>query len=547
MAQRVIRKIKSAAIEQESDGLPVKKWKLLVVDDDPDIHQATKLAMYRFEFDQQPLEMVHAYSGREARRILADSKDIAVALVDVVMESDMAGLDLVRWIREVQCNPMIRLIIRTGQPGYAPEQFVINNYDIDDYKEKTELTRQKLYTSVRTAIKSYRDLLVIHNTKKGLEFILESSPLFFRLQSLENFFQGVLTQVVSLCHLGENGCMVADAGPGESVGAFIVIPDDHQMRFQCGIGKYADLQQIPETIRQRCLSMDPNDSSEWSQERSICLPMRLQNEQIGRIFIESSSLLSDEDRHLLQVMANQCAAAYDNSRLYLKLETLHHDLHQSYNHAIFMLATASEIKDIDTGNHLQRIRHFSEALAAQLNMKPEQIHLLGQASLLHDLGKLGIPDRIIRKPGRLTAEEFAVIQTHPGLAVKIIGHDVKFELARKIAYCHHEKWNGTGYPQGLKGEQIPFEARIVAVADVFDALISMRSYKEARPLSEAIEVIRAGQGTHFDPTVAHAMVELYERGVLSEIFSRFSARPEAVVRIEGCAQCRRGESSPEGF
>ncbi|MBF0438997.1 MAG: HD-GYP domain-containing protein, partial [Magnetococcales bacterium] len=167
------------------------------------------------------------------------------------------------------------------------------------------------------------------------------------------------------------------------------------------------------------------------------------------------------------------------------------------------------------------IRHFSEAVAHRLGQTEREIQELGQASLLHDLGKLGIPDAIIRKPGKLTAEEFNEIKTHPALALHILGDHPRYTLARQIAYSHHEKWDGNGYPQGLKGEEIPLSARIVAITDVFDALTSVRPYKTAWTLEATIDELKRCRGSHFDPQLIDVFIELYEQGILQGIISRF--------------------------
>ncbi|MDA8255985.1 MAG: hypothetical protein M0Z99_10185 [Betaproteobacteria bacterium] len=146
----------------------VMPWKLLVVDDEPDVRQLTALNLRGFEFAGRPLVLIDAGSAAEARQALHDQPDIALALIDVVMETDDAGLKLVAFIRQELGNAMVRLVIRTGQPGMAPERYVIDNFDIDDYKDKTELTAQKLYTTVRSALKSYRDLETIEINRNGL-------------------------------------------------------------------------------------------------------------------------------------------------------------------------------------------------------------------------------------------------------------------------------------------------------------------------------------------------------------------------------------------
>ncbi|MBF0120040.1 MAG: hypothetical protein HQK79_14490 [Desulfobacterales bacterium] len=145
-------------------------WKILIVDDEQDVHDVTKLSIKNLFFDGKKIQLLHAFSAKEANQILQQESNIAVALIDVVMETDHAGLELVKSIREKLNNHYIRLIIRTGQPGVAPEKYVIDEYDIDDYKEKTDLISQKLYTTIRCAIKGYRD---INELQKANEFINE--------------------------------------------------------------------------------------------------------------------------------------------------------------------------------------------------------------------------------------------------------------------------------------------------------------------------------------------------------------------------------------
>lgn len=147
-------------------------WKILIVDDEPDIHKVTRMTLVNFEFDGHGLEFLSAYSAQQAKDILLKENDIAVALIDVVMESEHAGLDLVKYIRDDLDNELIRLILRTGQPGQAPESKVISEYEINDYKEKTELTSQKLYSSIYASLRSYRDLIALKNSRSGLENVI---------------------------------------------------------------------------------------------------------------------------------------------------------------------------------------------------------------------------------------------------------------------------------------------------------------------------------------------------------------------------------------
>lgn len=190
---------------------------------------------------------------------------------------------------------------------------------------------------------------------------------------------------------------------------------------------------------------------------------------------------------------------------------------------VLTMASLAETRDNDTGNHLRRTQHYVECLARELRKQPryaatlddQTISLLFKSAPLHDIGKIGIPDAILLKPGRLSADEFEVMKTHTTIGFEAIdraeasvGHPLPFlRYAKEIALSHQEKWDGSGYPQGLAGEAIPLSARLMALADVYDALISKRVYKPAMASEQAEAIVLAGRGTHFDP----AVVDAFER------------------------------------
>jgi putative two-component system response regulator len=187
----------------------------------------------------------------------------------------------------------------------------------------------------------------------------------------------------------------------------------------------------------------------------------------------------------------------------------------------------AEARDVDTANHVRRVQHYVRALAWKLSSHPRfrdyltvpTISMLFKSTPLHDIGKAGIPDRILLKRGRLTPEEFEVMKTHTTLGRDAIAHaeaalgvDVPFfTMAKEIAYSHQEKWDGTGYPQGLAGDRIPISARLMSVADVYDALISRRVYKEPMPHADAVKVIQGASGQHFDPDVVEAFMQIHQQ------------------------------------
>jgi putative two-component system response regulator len=193
---------------------------------------------------------------------------------------------------------------------------------------------------------------------------------------------------------------------------------------------------------------------------------------------------------------------------------------------ILAMASLAETRDNETGNHIRRTQHYVRALALELRKLPKfaaslddaTVELLFKSAPLHDIGKVGIPDAILLKPGKLTPEEFEVMKTHTTLgrdaivaAETLLDEPVSFlEYAREIAYFHQEKWDGSGYPAGLAGERIPLSARLMAVADVYDALISRRVYKPPFAHDKAVEIIREGRGKHFDPEVVDAFLAIHE-------------------------------------
>ena len=223
--------------------------------------------------------------------------------------------------------------------------------------------------------------------------------------------------------------------------------------------------------------------------------------------MENTHFLSDGDRHLIQVLVNQCSAALENLKLHFELKEANRD-------SLYMLAVAAEFKDKVTGDHIRRIAEYTRLLALETGVPEDEVHNLAQSSMLHDIGKLGIPDAILQKKGDLTEQELEIMRDHTTLGFRILEKHHGFRLAREIALNHHERWDGKGYPSGLKGEEIPLAARIVSVADVYDALLHERPYKEAWTPERCLATLQENAGTQFDPTVVAAFVRLAERGAV---------------------------------
>src|SRR5258707_11587792 len=205
---RVIEDDEAAAVDEAR-----QIWKIAVIDDDAAVHEGTRFALYDYSLHGQGIEIISAYSAAEGRELMRTVPDVAVILLDVVMETDDAGLDLVDYIRTQLKNEAVRIILRTGQPGQAPERQVIVDYDINDYKAKTELTADKLFTSLTAALRSYQQLQRMEETRRGLEMIIEGASTLYDFKSMQRLAEGVLTQIASLLNVECGGILVLrDAG-----------------------------------------------------------------------------------------------------------------------------------------------------------------------------------------------------------------------------------------------------------------------------------------------------------------------------------------------
>ncbi|WP_427365533.1 HD domain-containing phosphohydrolase [Candidatus Caldatribacterium saccharofermentans] len=212
--------------------------------------------------------------------------------------------------------------------------------------------------------------------------------------------------------------------------------------------------------------------------------------------------------NFLEILGGQISIAIDNAELFYNLEHSNIELVQAYDATLEGWAYALELRDRETEGHSRRVTELTVRIAREMGIKDEKIVHIRRGALLHDIGKLGIPDEILLKPGKLTEEEWEIMKKHPVYAYEMLSKIAYLRPALDIPYCHHEKWDGSGYPRGLKGEEIPLPARIFAVVDVFDALTSDRPYRKAWSREEAIAYIKERSGKDFDPAVVEVFLEV---------------------------------------
>lgn len=220
---------------------------------------------------------------------------------------------------------------------------------------------------------------------------------------------------------------------------------------------------------------------------------------------------SEKEKRSELELANRQLEKYadDLNKTILNLKTAHEELRHAYLETMHRLVLAAEYKDEDTGRHIIRMSRYSALVAEKLGLPTEEVKTILYAAPMHDVGKIGIPDKILLKPGKLTNEEFEIVKTHATIGAEILANSNSeiIQAAQQIAISHHEKWNGKGYPRGLMGNEIPLVGRIVSIADVFDALIHRRPYKDPIPVEQACHIIKREKGEHFDPDVVDVFFE----------------------------------------
>lgn len=266
---------------------------------------------------------------------------------------------------------------------------------------------------------------------------------------------------------------------------------------------------------------DASADERFSEGRSViqqnirsvmCVPLRTTDDVLGALYVDSLSgagRFNEGDLELLSAIGNQAGVALHRVRLMGELERLLLD-------TIRAIAATIDAKDGYTHRHSERVAMMARRLGRELGLTEEELETVELSGLLHDVGKIAVPDAILNKPGRLTPEEFEQMKTHPGHGARILGNIQAPSILAVLPGVkhHHEKWDGSGYPDSLKGEEIPMLGRLLGVADVFDALTSARSYRPAMPVATAVDIIHQDAGTHFEPSLSELVVRLHAQGDL---------------------------------
>ncbi len=359
------------------------RWKIAVIDDDPAVHDGTRFALSDFALHGQQLDILSASSAAEGRDLMARHPDIAAVLLDVIMETDNAGLDLVRFIRQTLRNETVRIILRTGQPGQAPERQVIVDYDINDYKAKTELTADKLFTTLTAALRSYQQLQRMVKTRRGLEIIIDAAAVLYGFKSAQRLAEGVLTQIGSLLNVDCGGILVLRESSEDNVSVL------------AGSGIYSRLigaARLEPEVRQAVDEAFRRRDHQFRPLRSV-LYVRTGSGRELVALLECRRELSDTDQALMQIFGSRISAAFDNVLLYEQIQEANAHLEERVRQR------TRELQQLNTRlsaqwTRLQRANAFKNEVLGTVahDLKNPLGVILGRAEMLGEMvGDSGVP------------------------------------------------------------------------------------------------------------------------------------------------------------
>src|SRR5262245_5029301 len=362
-----------------ADELAPAAWKVAVIDDDPAVHEGTRFALYDYSLHGQGIEIFSAYSAEEGRALMRERPEIAVILLDVVMETDNAGLALVDYIRTELKNETVRIILRTGQPGQAPERRVIVDYDINDYKAKTELTADKLFTALTAALRGYQQLQRMVETRRGLEMIIEGASTLYDFKSMQKLAEGVLTQIASLLNVDCAGILVLREG-GSPREKFSILAGSGCYRHFTGTAGALEPglhQAVQKAFERRAHEFHPKLS---------LLYIRTATAREVVVLLETVRALTATDKALVEVFCSRLSVAFDNVILYEQLHDANVRLEERVRERTRALTTANQRLSAQWSRLRQANEFKSEVLGTVAHdLKNPLGVILGRAEMLNEL------------------------------------------------------------------------------------------------------------------------------------------------------------------
>lgn len=484
-------------------------FSILTLDDDPIMTSTVQAYFQRSGY----LVDVENDPNRAIERIRMGHYDIL--LLDFLM-TPICGDQVVEQVR--QFNQDIFIILLTGHKSMVPPIKTIRALDIQGYYEKSDRFDQ-LELLVESCAKSIRQMRTIRSYKDGLSTIMDSLPRIYELQSMDRITDSILHSAVSLLPC-TSVILTLDAAYYQASAS----PEEPPRFLSRATGeRFAAMD--GEEVRRLLQALEGRSS--LVEGRRMVFPL-LDNGQrpMGVLAVELPEAPKYDQLQLMGIFTRQISSAICNAHLHALVREQNAQLDQAYTklkdgylEMVSAMRRVVDAKDIYTRGHSDRVSQYAAATAKQLGRDPHYCEQIRIAGLFHDVGKLSVPDEILLKTSRLTDQEYEVIKTHCRIGADILAHITQFHPILPAVLSHHERYDGKGYPDGLKGEEIPEMARIIAVADSFDAMTSDRQYRKSLGYRHAVEELERGKGTQFDPHIVDVFLESARESGLSRHFS----------------------------
>lgn len=454
---------------------------------------------------------------------LLSREPVDLVLTDLQM-GEVSGVDILRAARQYQADTAVILI--TGFPTVenavqvlkeGAYDYITKPFQLDELGKVVQraLEQQRLAREVV----SLRDTVSLYQISEDMSSSLELSELLEKIlgaavEEVQSEYGCILLlddrrerlRVGAMRGLPPWDCEAIERLAPRAVRAWIERHDPLRPPLRDGdrrAGRVLPCRSLPEGLDSPCpLWVSPDEDASC-----LCVPLRAKDQIIGVLHVSRSSRTrryGERDLKALAILAGNAARAIENARLYSSL-------YQDYHSFIEALAQAVDAKDSYSRKHSYRVAFYSQVIGYAFNLSVPDMENLEVASMLHDIGKIGIPDQILCKPSGLTREEFAEMQEHPKIGERILKPIESLKEVRRWIYQHHERFDGGGYPEGIRGDDIDFQARILIVAEVYDALVTQRAYKKAWPVATALDYLRDHSGSHFDPEVIGKFTDVLAR------------------------------------
>jgi putative nucleotidyltransferase with HDIG domain len=485
---------------RKSKNNQMKGYRIIVVDDEQGIIDTLKVLLGRVGYvcvgTTDPVEAI----GK------ALNEQFDLMILDYLMQP-LHGDEVVEEIRKF--NGELYILLLTGHKDLAPPMETIKRLEIQGYCEKSDRFDQLLLL-VESGIKSIEQMRTIKKFQEGLNRILQAVPKIYQLQPISSILEEILLQIMPLVNSEDAFILVDD----------ITRENESNQSIYRGIGKYhTDVGDFIELLDPSMIESIGN--ARMSKRtvdigRGVIFPLVNEfHKSMGVIYVEGSDIESGQK--LLEIYAGQAASSINNAFLHSLVNIKNDELNRTYDQlrerymdTIEALRMVVDAKDVYTRGHSDRVSYYAVKIGEMLGLSKEELEILRISGIFHDVGKISTANDILLKREALSAVEFEEIKKHPIKGAMILSAVSMFKEVVPVVKCHHERIDGMGYPEGLRGNEIPLLARIIAAADAFDAMMSDRTYRSKLNFSEAKSQLIQGAGTQFDAEIVNTFLKVLD-------------------------------------